>query len=511
MKLKAILKALSTYKKGGWVLVLTLIIFQCTPVEKHQYDSDFKYHIPITPQTFDPILQRGTTSGFLLNHLYLPLLSVNDKNQVAFNAAENCYWKKAQAQYICQLRSGLKFEDGTNITAQNFMHSFELIFEQSSEASGLFLHLKHQNLSDITMPQPDVLAFQFRDYLPQEALLLTRLEFSPRKEKQFYKTPQDILASGPYKVKAHKKNQFLSLTSNTINDQALSLPTQRPDVTVFFIEDESTALRLYESNKLDFIKNVPRSHFKKYKDQMHFQTMMRMDGMAFSGKAFKNSDFKKALIYALKYEELQKLYESKGVPGCPALPQSFYTNKHCYKFDLKQAKKHWKKVPEHLKNKLWILNFSEVGGEDIRKGMEWMAYQWQKHLDLKIRIEPLEVGQFLEKIRTKKFDIIRKGVPLSTPSCFEALKTFSKYSNNNFSSIHNSKLDQWVYKMGQIQTSQTSKLKDHCDQGLALLYQEFSFIPLGEMYFAFLNNGRFTGWSVNSLNILNLEHLKLKN
>src|SRR5690606_31769422 len=105
--------------------------------------------------------------------------------------------------------------------------------------------------------------------------------------------------------------------------------------------------------------------FDKYKFQLHFQTMMRMDGLGFSDK-ITNLDFKKALSYSLNFSELQTIYKSKGVPGCPALPSKLYAkelsqdsksfqDEFCYVYDLDKALKHYAQVPEDLKNKTWTL------------------------------------------------------------------------------------------------------------------------------------------------------------
>lgn len=494
----------------AWTLLLTFFVLTVSCTKNTRIDSQalgFKYHIPITPQTYDPILQKGTAAWFLLNHLYRPLISIDDKDEMQFNAAKTCHWKDTSI-YSCQLKSGLQFENAKPITSKHFKNSFELVAEQSTEASGFFLKLKNQNpTQDILTPNAHTIEFVFKDFSPQDVYLLARMEFSPRLEKKLYKSPQEIISSGPFKVLDYKKNQFIVLTSNDINNSVLNT-SPRPNVSVHFIEDEGTAIRMYETKRLDFIKNVPRAFFDKYKEQeLHFQTMMRMDGIGISGDII-NEDFKKALIYSLNFKELQKIYKSKGMPGCPALSSQLYNKNHCYEFDLDKAKKHWGKVPQELQQKLWKLNFSEVGGTDIKKGMEWFAHQWQKNLGANIRIEPLESGQFFQKIRLKDFDIIRKGIPLLTPSCAEALESFTTDSENNFVKLNNKALDLVFLNLKSTALEDLQKQKELCDEGLDELKNSYTFIPLGEMYFAFLSNGLYEGWSINSFNMLNLELLK---
>lgn len=505
-----------------WVaaLLFTMWAMACSKnTQISESELGFRYHIPVTPQTFDPILQKGTSSWFLLNHLYRPLISLDENDTPYFNAAKDCVWSKNHV-YTCTLKSDLKFQDGSPIYAEHFKHSFELIHEQSTEASGLFLKLKNQNPhNDIEVLNTHTLKFTFKTYAPQDVLLLAKTEFSPRPQKKFYKTPQEVIASGPYKVFSYKKNQHIILTTNTINDHlAQPASSQRPNVTVYFIEDEGTAVRMYETQKLDFIKNIPRAFFDKYKSQLHFQTMMRMDGLGFSDK-ITNLDFKKALSYSLNFSELQTIYKSKGVPGCPALPSKLYSkellqdsksfqDEFCYVYDLDKALKHYAQVPEDLKNKTWTLSFSELGGADIKKGMEWVAHQWKKNLNLNVVITPLESGQFFQRIRDRQFDVIRKGIPLLTPSCAEALDNFTTLSVNNFIGLKDPVLDQIVNDLKGQDLKERALQQELCARGLKSLKSAYSFIPLGEMYFAFLSNDRFKNWSINSFNMLNLENLE---
>ncbi len=503
-----------------YLAVICFTVFVATACSKNthltQKDLGFRYHIPVTPLTFDPILQKGTSSWFLLNHLFRPLVSIDAGDQLYFNAAKECVWT-SQNLFTCTLKDHLKFQDGTPITSKHFKYSFELAFEQVTETSGFFLNLKNQDPHlDILTPDDKTLQFAFKTYSPQDIYLLAKTEFSPRPQKMFYKKPEELISSGSYKVLSYKKGQHVTLTANTINNEVFN-SSPRPNVTVYFIEDEGTAIRMFESQKLDFIKNVPRAFFNKYKEQLHFQTMMRMDGIGLS-KAVDNMDLKRALSYSLNFSELQTIYKSKGLPGCPALPSKFYksspsseASEHCYTFDLKKAQAHYDKVPSALKTKAFTLNFSEVGGTDIQKGMEWIAYQWKKHLGLEVRILPLESGQFFQKIRDRNFEIIRKGLPLLTPTCAEALESFTSDSVNNFTEIQNTKLDQIVKQLKILSLDQRQKQQDLCSKGLMELKKTYSFIPLGEMYFAFLSNGRYKNWSINSFNMLNLEELSTHN
>ena len=470
-----------------WILPFILFSSSFSCQRQIKPPKTFSFHIPRTPQSFDPLLYSGLGSRYLLTQLYQPLLKWNAQNQLVPAAAENCYWRKKNL--TCKIKKNLKFEDGTPIEAQHFKNTYELLKQKTHPDWELIKDIQIDFISPKTIQfKPSSLNYRLKEHL-------TRLSFSPRKEKKIYHRIQDIISSTSYRVIDFKKDQWV-LLKKIFHDIK---------VKIYFIEDSSTALRLFESGLLDLMRGLPVREINRYKESPQFfsVTMARMDSIIFSKDISKNEDFRKALIYSLSYKDLQKIYHSLGKPGCPSLPRSFYTQDQCYSLDLDQALKHWKKVPKPLKIKSYHLSFSVLGGEDIQKGMEWMAYQWKKKLGLNIQIEPLESGHFFHKLNSKEYDILRKGLPLDTPSCFEALSLFTLKSPNNFIQFQSPLFETLIQNLKSSHQVQPSD----CNQGLSLLMASHKFIPLGEMYFSYLDNKKYTGWFINSLDILDLTEL----
>ena len=445
----------------------------------------FSYNIPIAPQTFDPLLQQGTNSRYLLNHLYLTLYKWNSKNELLEYGAKNCSWTKNILK--CQLKKELTFQDGTPILAQHYIYSLDLLKENQTRKILNYNSLKYKATDDYTLE----FEVNNKDYSFKHKLAF--IEISPRKKPIYYKTPESVISSTNYLIDTYNKNQSLTLKHKKQNNLK---------VKIFFLEDQSTALRFYESGKLDLLTMLPVreiARFKNSKDLFHIP-MTRMDGLFFNPKI--SIEQKKILFHALNFEDLKKLYRSEGMPGCPALPKEHYVNDYCYTYDTKIIDQNHK-----LKNQSLKLSFSSLGGDDIQRGMEWFAHEWEKNLGLDITIEPLESGVFFHRIKSKDFDIIRKGLSLDAPTCLEALSSFTSNDPNNVSEFKNQNLDQIYESLKREESFNTKKTKELCDQALNLLHKNYTFLPLGPMYFSFLQNNKFKGWVINSLNILDLENL----
>jgi ABC-type oligopeptide transport system substrate-binding subunit len=451
----------------------------------------FSYNIPIAPQTFDPLLQQGTNSRYLLNHLYLTLYKWNPNNELTEYGAQNCAWTKNILK--CDLKKGLKFQDGTPILAKHYVYSLNLIKQNQTKKILNFDDLKYKAINDYE------LEFEIGDEDYNFKHKLAFIEISPRKKPIYYKTAQSVVSSTNFIIETYNKNQNLTL-KHKIKKQL--------KVQVYFLEDQSTALRMYESGKLDLLTLLPVREIARYqnsKDLFHIP-MTRMDGLFFNSNI--SLEQKKILFHGLNLKDLKNLYLSEGMPGCPALPKSYYINDYCYDYDPNT------KLQNKIENKSLKLSFSSLGGDDIQRGMEWFAHEWKKNLGLNIEIEPLESGLFFQRIKSKNFDIVRKGLSLDAPTCLEALTSFTSNDPNNVSEFKNKDFDQIFNTLKKENSKNKQRSKELCDKALNLLHKNYTFLPLGPMYFSFLQNHNFKGWTINSLNILDLENLtynKLKN
>lgn len=472
-----------------------LSIFGCFKKFNQSHDpirlqiQTFSYNIPYVPQTFDPLLQQGINSRYLLNHLYLTLFVWNSKNQLVPYGAKSCDW--IENKLICNLKR-LYFQDGTMIQAKHYVNSLNLLKKNQSKSTLNFKNLKYRAIDKLN------LEFKFPNKLASFTNKLALVEISPRKEEKFYKDADEVISSTNYILDNYKKNQYILLKHKK---------KKYLKVKVNFIEDQATALRLYKSNSLNLLTFLPIRDLKNYKKSKELMqiNMVRMDGIFFNPKL--DGNLKKSLFHSIKFNDLKALYKSIGMPGCPSIPARFYHSEYCYKYDLKKAKLNLSKFKKGNHDQL-KLSFSSMGGDDIQRGMEWLANEWQKNLGLIVGIEPLETGLFFEKIRSKQFDIIRKGISLDSPTCLEALSYFSSDDPNNVSDFDNEDFDKLYKKMQSLDDPKA--IRKTCDIAIKLLFENYTYIPLGPMYFSYLQDGKFEGWYINSLNILNLNNLDLK-
>ncbi len=503
-------------KKISFLILISVSFLYSSCSKNEKSPSYFSFHLLSEPQDLDPAHFRGSSGNYLFHNIFRNLYKFS-KTSLQPELAKKCTWK-TNTQLVCQLNQKL-WSDGSPITSSHYLESYRRLFDKNirSVQSELLLNIKNAKeiLANkkkphelaIFAPQPDQLIFQLVKPDTDFLYNLTNPSLGPLHPNNNYliKNANKLITNGPYIIQSWKKGSHILLKPNPYYDKRAHL---RPMVKVFFVENDETALTLFETGKLSFLRRLPSHQIEVFKNHPgFFQTpFFRFDYIGISGDLNNYPEFKKALTLSLNYPELKRLYLSKGMPGCPGFSKKIMLREHCHPFLPQKALKKFLKVPKDVRQKPLTLYFSKLGGKDIKKGMEWVQNQWKKHLGLKVNLMSVEQGMYLNKLSEKKTTLFRKGVGLDTPTCLAALRTFRKNGHENYLGFESSQYNKILEQLAVPEQSELLQ-KKLCSQGLDILINSASWIPLGEIHFSMIHNLKYKGWFVNSLNQLDLTGL----
>ena len=472
----------------------------------------FAFHLLSRPTSLDPIHSRGASGAYLLNNIYSSLYLYDSKKGLVPEGASSCRFRSG-LQVVCSLKRDQKFSDGTPVQAQHYIHSLRRIFKQKAASTELLLSLKNAKAVlkgkkpfkdlGVSSKGPYSLVFKFErpdfDFLYK----LTSPAFTPSLSQAQYKNFKQIVNYGPYSIAQWKRNK-IQLQPNRFYYKNKTAP---PPVDIFVVDDHMAALRLFETKKMNFLRMLPTDQIQRFKKHSGFfqVPLARFDYMGFGPTLINRPKVRKALALSLRYPQLQKIYHALGTPGCPSLPRSFYRRLRCHKFSpsiLKTLLKENLSFPKKI-------HFSRLGGRDILRGMEWVQFQWKKNLNgLSMDLTPHEQGSYMHQLSQGNMGVFRKGINLNRPTCLAALEIFISNSPDNTIGLKNRSYDKLVTQLRN--TKKPSRQKNLCQKGIDFLMDNYHIIPMGEIHFSMLTDGRFVGWSVNSLNQLNLRSLRFK-
>jgi oligopeptide transport system substrate-binding protein len=483
------------------LLILVSIYATAQGADSKSAPFVFRLHLSGEPNQMDPNRQKSSASSYLLANLFRNIyIYDNDKGLVP--DLGSCTREKSQA-LVCKLKKDLQWSDGSPLTSADFLRTYRKMLNPKIAAPRADLLFKIKNAEDIykglkeldtlgvIAPDPLTLRFEFQGKAPDFEYNLTSFLLAPIKE--------DVkVYSGPYKLKEWLQGQKIVLEPNFKYQGG---HPQRPLVEFLFIEEDTVALQLYEKNQLQLLRRLPTLFIPKSKTRpdFHWISALRFDYLGFGPELQKSEELRKALTYSLNYSELQKLFSSKGRPGCAGLPDSWFPEKApCFDFDLT-------KVPKVKSDKTFTLMFSSLGGEDHKRATEWMQAQWQKNANLRLHLEMKENKVFISELQTSPPAMFRKGIAPDRPTCLAALETFGSHNPENYIDLRSPEFDKILEQLSN--ATKITEQKKLCLTGVKFLMDRNLIIPLGAFDFAMLIKPDFVGWKFNQMNQLDLSQL----
>lgn len=495
-------------------LLLALFLTLSCCHKKSSSPEAFSLHLFQEPLHLDPARLRGSSASYFFYNTLRGLYRFDAKRGLIPEGG-NCLWQNSK-QLICSISQ--YWSDGSIVTVDDYLRSFKHLFDPKTASPRADILASVKNVKKIIQGElkPSALSikkvsstkmiFTFERPDPEFLFKLSSTALLPiHKDHQFHKKNfNEFITNGPYQIDSWIPGQEMLLKPNPLYKKG---HPQRPLVRFYFIDDEMTAYRLYQSKKLSFLRRIPSKMIGKVKMNSDFFQipMARFDYIGFGKELQKNQNLRKALIHSINYEKLKSLLHALGRPGCPSLPKSWIDAPPCYDYNTELAQKYFKQAGIQKNQSPYKIKVSQLGGNDIKQQAEFLQHQWKEAFSLNTEIQQVEQKIFLNELRHSPPDIFRKGVGLDRPTCLNALETFAQDSKQNFISWNNQEYTKIMNKMSQ--TNKPDLYKKLCRKAIKVLMDQAMIIPLGEMHFSILASPKFTGWTLNSMNQLDLSQL----
>jgi oligopeptide transport system substrate-binding protein len=247
------------------------------------------------------------------------------------------------------LRPGIKFSDGSPITADDFVYGFRRVVDPATGSQSAKRIAYLTNADDIIAGKlppselgvkalaPDKLELTLVGANPYITLELANVivapvsrKFAESKGAQYALNSDNLLASGPYILKdwtganiswKYVKNPNYWNAQNVYFDE----------ITMQVVKDVATAAALYEDGKVDGVE-ISGDYVVSYRgspDLVGIQTL-RMTNLELgisSSKTLQNINLRKALLFGVDRNELaQSILNGDGVPAVGVIPDGIAVN-----------------------------------------------------------------------------------------------------------------------------------------------------------------------------------------
>ncbi len=235
------------------------------------------------PDGIDPTVTNNSFAMYVLTSCFEGLVTYDSTGSIVGGCAESWDVSDDGLVYTFHLRDGLKWSDGSDLTASDFVYSFQRVLTPSTTAqyysmladyivgaqeyydgTGTAEELGVKALDaqtlEITLKQPtsffiDLVSMWCYDPV-QEATITANGD-------RWTASAETYVGNGPFKMEEIKLGEGYVLVKNENYWNAENVKLEK--LTFRFVLDTATALTAYESGEVDGIRSIPTADYARLK------------------------------------------------------------------------------------------------------------------------------------------------------------------------------------------------------------------------------------------------------
>ena len=500
--------------------------------------------------TMDPSLNTDVIGAQNLNNTMEGLYRFKGKNIKPALATNLAKPTNNGLTYTFKLRPNAKWSNGDPITASDFVYSwrrtvdpktkstYSYIFEGITNAKDISAGKKPVNSLGIKALNKHTLQVDLEKPVPYFNTLLTSPTFFPQNKKVITKwgkkygtNSQTLVSNGPFKlVKWNSPDNSWTEVKNDKYWDAKDVKVQKLQYQV--VKDASTALNLYQSNKLDRVLLTGDSakqmkNAKDYKIQKESTTFYVAPNIK-KVALFNNTKIRQALSMSVNRQQLTKKVLGDGkVASLSTFPAKMTFNPETKvdfaketqasavatnAYNPTKAKQLWQEGLSETNNKGKKFTFTLLGDDSdvAKKQAEFLQNQFEKLPGLKINVTNVPFKSRLARAKSGDFDLLVTGWSADFPDPITFLTLFNTDSSNNDGKWSNTEYDNLVNKSLNEDANNPMARWQDMKAAQNLSNREVPAIPLYQNGEAWLTKSRVKNLDYGPTGAYNMISLRLK-
>ncbi|PTM97226.1 peptide ABC transporter substrate-binding protein [Mycoplana dimorpha] len=484
------------------------------------------------PQTLDQAHTSINIEEFILKDLYEGLTIYDAAGKIIPGAAETWDLSDDGLTYTFKLRSDAKWSDGSPVTAEDFVFSFQRVEDPATAAGYANIlypiknaekvnkgEMKPEDLGikaiddktvEITLERPTPFFLELLAH--QTALPISKASFE-KNGTEFVK-PGVMVSNGAFKLVSHVPNDNLVVEKNPSYWDAANV---KLDKVVFYpIDDQAASVRRFEAKEMDLVYNFSADQIDRlrgaYGDQVHVSPTLATYYYAFDTRQEPYSDVRvrRALSMAVDRDFLAKeIYSGSQIPAYSMVPPGIETYGDPAKADfatLSQLDRE-DKATELMKEagygqggKPLDIEIRYNTNPNHERVATAVADMWKNTFGAKVSLVNLDVSSHYAYLQEGgKFNVARAGwvADYADAENFLALN-LSSNKTFNYGHYENPEFDALMKKSyEETDPAARSKILHEAE---ALLMRDQPIAPLLAQADLWLVSGRVQGWQDNAAN-----------
>lgn len=479
-----------------------------------------------TPETIDPALNSSNDGGNMLQHLAEGLLKMDKNGNMIPGLAESYEVSDDGLTYTFKLRKGLKWSDGSDLTAKDFVYSWKRVADPNTAApygQDVLGKVKGYeeaaggNIDALAVSAPDDTTFvvelanpvPFFDRIAAFSTLVPVQEATIEANGDAWTlSPETNVTAGPYKLAEFTDGDRIVLEKNENYWDKDSITFDK--ITYRLIEDPNAAYTAYKQGEVSMIKSVPSEEIPALKgtEEFHVDPLMGTYYLSFNTakKPFDNEDVRMALSLVIDRDYVANtvmqgtyLPANKMIgPGVSdAAPDSSFekvteekytkgVGSGDYEADVAKAKELLAKAGYPDGQGFPTIEYSTNDQGYHKSVAEYLQNVWKEKLGINTDIAIKEWKVFTADRRAGNYDVARNGWVMDWNDPSNLLNLFVTGSGNNDGKISIPEYDELMEKAST--TMNVDERFDYLHKAEQLLLDHAALTPVAYYTDFYLQN-----------------------
>jgi oligopeptide transport system substrate-binding protein len=485
----------------------------------------FVFAIGGEPETLDVGKMRGVNEFAIGMNLFEGLVEyAKGEGPVVPGAAES--WKVSEdgRTYTFTMRQGAKWSNGDPVTAHDFEWSWLRVLDAATaspyaeqlwiiEGARAFTQGANKDPKSVGVKALDerTLEVKLAYVAPYFLELCAFHTFRPAHRKTVeakgdaWTRPENMVSNGPFKMSEWVPNKHVVLVKNDQYWDAANVKLAK--VVVMPIQENTTAINMYEAGKLDWtgsvnlpsIKMATLSQRKDYKEEPYLGIYFYR--LNVQHPVLKNNTVRKALNLAVDREAIVKVVKSGFTPAGAFVPKmDGYTNaKSDLDFDPDKARELLAQAGFPEGKDFPTLRVLYNTDENHKKVAEMIQQMWTRHLKINVELVNQEWKVYLKSQQEIDYDVSRSGWigDYHDPKTF--LDMWTTGNGNNNTGWSDKEYDGLIEKADH--EPDAAKRAELLAQAEAILLDRGPVVPIKHYARAFLINPAVKGFEPQLLDL----------
>ena len=421
------------------------------------------------PDGIDPNVTNNSFATPFLSNCFEGLVTYDEKGEVVPGNAESWESNDDLTVFTFHLREGLKWSDGTALTANDYVYSALRVL--TPETTSQYVNMisdyvvNGQEFYDGTASAEDVgikalddntLEFTLKASCPYFIDLVSMWVYFPVQQAtieangdKWTASAEAYVSNGPFKITEMNMGESMVLEKNENYWNAENVTLEK--LTFRYVLDTSTALTAYESGEVDGVRTVPSSDLARLKAENAGLVSTPNYGTVYydincSKEPYNNSLVRKALNLAIDREALiNNVAQVDGQPAYSFLAPGYVVDGKdvtegrsdfglSSTADVEGAKAALAEAGYPDGEGFPTLQLSFYSDDNVKKIAEAIAEMWEKNLGITVEVSSAEWAVFYDAVQNGNYEVAAMGwsADYVNPMSFLPLLYTDDVTNNSF-------------------------------------------------------------------------------